>query len=71
MHRYSVSYIARSGGDAEYIVYAHNEKEARKKAEALDLDDIKHVRRVGLSIAPFLVIGLLIAMVVFIVMHKG
>ena len=71
MHRYSVTYIARGGEFAERIIYARNKKAAREKAEALNLDDIKSVRRVGLSIGPFVVIALVIAVIVFISVQRG
>ena len=71
MHRYSVTYIARGGEFAEQIVYARDKKEAREKAEALDLDDIKRVKRVGLSIGPFVVIALVIAVIVLISVQRG
>ena len=71
MHRYSVTYIARSGEFAEHIVYARDKKAAREKAEALNLEDIKSVRRVGLSIGPFVVIALVIAVIVFISVQRG
>ena len=71
MHRYSVTYIARDGDFAEKIIYAHDKKQAREKAEALNLDDIKRVKRVGLSIGPFVVIALVVAAIIFISMQKG
>lgn len=71
MHRYSVTYIARDGDFAEQIIYAHDKKSAREKAEALNLDDIKSVKRVGLSVGPFVVIALVVAAIVFISMQKG
>ena len=71
MHRYSVTYIARGGEFAERIVYARDKKAAREKAEALNLDDIKSVKRVGLSIGPFVVIALVIAVIVFISVQRG
>ena len=71
MHRYSVTYIARDGDFAEQIVYARNKKSAREKAEALNLDDIKSVKRVGLSIGPFVVIALVISAIVLISVQRG
>ena len=71
MHRYSVTYIARGGEFAEQIVYARDKKEAREKAEALNLDDIKSVKRVGLSIGPFVVIALVISAIVLISVQRG
>ena len=71
MHRYSVTYIARGGEFAERIIYARNKKAAREKAEALNLDDVKRVKRVGLSIGPFVVIALVVAVIVFISVQRG
>ena len=71
MHRYSVTYIARGGEFAEQIVYARDKKAAREKAEALNLDDIKRVKRVGLSIGPFVVVALVIAVIVLISVQRG
>ena len=71
MHRYSVAYIARDGDSAERIIYAHDRKSAREKAVALNLEDIKSVRRVGLSIGPFVVIAFVVVAGVFIFMQKG
>ena len=71
MHRYSVTYIARDGDFAEQIVYARDKKSARAKAEALNLDDIKRVKRVGLSIGPFVIIALVVAVIVLISIQRG
>ena len=71
MHRYSVTYIARGGEIAEHIVYARDKKSAREKAEALNLEDIKSVKRVGFSVSPFFVIVLVIAVIVLISVQRG
>ena len=64
MHRYSVKYIERSGGFAEAIVYARTRREARRKAAGQGLEDIRSVRRVGLPLAPIVVITVVIALIV-------
>ena len=71
MHRYSVTYIARGGEFAKHIVYARDKKSAREKAEALNLEDIKSVKRVGFSIGPLVVIALVVAVIVFISLQRG
>ena len=71
MHRYLVTHIARGGEFAEHIVYARNKKSAREKAGALNLEDIKSVKRVGFSIGPLVVIALVVAVIVFISLQRG
>ena len=71
MHRYLVTHIARGGEFAEHIVYARNKKSAREKAEALNLEDIKSVKRVGFSVGPMIVIALVIAIIVFFSVQRG
>ena len=71
MHRYSVTYIARGGEYAEHIVYARDKKSARGKAEDLNLEDIKRVKRVGFSVGPLVVVVLVLAVIVFISVQRG
>ena len=67
MNRYIVSYLERDGYSDQVTIWANSKGEARQIAERRGCEDIFKVRRVGISLAPLIVVLLILVSIVYLV----